>query len=176
VIRVAQLTHEILDEVGAQNLVKTSGKTGLHIYVPLGAQYRYEQARQFAHLIVQLVHRQLPDITSLERHPKKRRGKIYLDYLQNSRGQTLAAPYSLRPKPGAPVSTPLDWSELHPDLSPQDFNYYNIQERLKARVTYSITWAPVLTCLQTASTRADFRAPIKGRLGGIYRPNKGKPV
>jgi bifunctional non-homologous end joining protein LigD len=70
-------------------------------------------------------------VTSIERSPSKRQGKVYLDYLQNRRGQTLAAPYSIRPKPGAPVSTPLLWEEVKPGLDPSNFNMRNIEDRLK---------------------------------------------
>jgi bifunctional non-homologous end joining protein LigD len=133
VIQVAQVVHTILRQAGADSQVKTSGKTGLHVYVPLDAEYSYETARQFARRVVEWVNQQSPRLTSLERSPKKRKGKVYLDYLQNSRGQTLAAPYSLRPRPGAPVSTPLDWDELAPGLSPLDFNYNNIRQRLADR-------------------------------------------
>jgi bifunctional non-homologous end joining protein LigD len=73
----------------------------------------------------------LPSTTSLERSPKKRKKKIYLDFLQNRKGQTLAAPYSLRPRTGAPVSTPLKWSEVKRGLDPKDFTMQNIFKRLE---------------------------------------------
>src|SRR6185503_2167771 len=97
---------------------KTSGATGLHIYVPLGAKYDYDVAREFAELIAHMVHERVPKITSILRLPAKRQGKVYLDFLQNRKGQTLAAPYSARPHPGAPVSTPLEWSEVNEKLDP----------------------------------------------------------
>jgi len=84
-----------------------------------------------AELIVQLVHERIPSFTSLERNPSKRKKKIYLDYLQNRTIQTIAAPYSLRPKPGATVSTPLQWKELKKGLTPQQFTIHNIMDRLK---------------------------------------------
>src|SRR4029077_18554030 len=100
------------------------------IYIPLGAAYSYDQSRMLAELIVQLVHQQIPSFTSLERSPAKRKKKIYLDYLQNRSIQTIAAPYSLRPKPGATVSTPLHWEEVKKGLSPKNFTIFNILDRI----------------------------------------------
>ncbi|MBX4189870.1 non-homologous end-joining DNA ligase [Candidatus Parcubacteria bacterium] len=133
VIEAAQVVHEVLDSMGAKHFVKTSGASGIHILIPLGAKYTYEQSRQFAHLIVQQVHEQLPKTTSLERSPADRKHKVYLDYLQNSRGQTMAAPYCVRPREGMPVSTPLDWSEVKQGLDPLDFTVKNILSRLEKK-------------------------------------------
>ncbi|HSR48318.1 MAG TPA: DNA ligase D [Anaerolineales bacterium] len=130
IVAVAQTTHEILETAGAESFVKTSGATGLHIYVPLGARYTYEQGRQFASLVAHLVHARHPKLTSLERKPSSRKGKMYLDAYQNRRGQTLAAPYSIRPLNGAPVSTPLRWNELQPGLRPGAFTIKTVRERL----------------------------------------------
>jgi bifunctional non-homologous end joining protein LigD len=131
VINVAQVVRKILDAIGAKSNVKTSGSSGIHIYIPLGAQYNYDQSKQLAELVVNMVHQEMPDITSVERSPAKRKGLIYLDYLQNRQTQTAAAPYSLRPKPGVPVSTPLDWSEVKKGLTPTTYNASNIWDRLK---------------------------------------------
>jgi bifunctional non-homologous end joining protein LigD len=132
VMDVARTTHEILQTIGAESLVKTSGATGIHIYVPLGARYDYEQARTFGRLVAHLVQARHPRITSLERVPAARKGKMYVDVYQNRRGQTLAAPYSIRPRDGAPVSTPLRWEELQPGLSPTDFTIKTLRRRLDA--------------------------------------------
>jgi bifunctional non-homologous end joining protein LigD len=131
VVKVALTVHEFLEESGAENYIKTSGKTGLHICIPLGAKYDYDQTRQFANIITHLVNAHLPEITSVERKPNKRKGLIYLDHLQNRRGQTLAAPYSLRPRPKATVSTPLKWEEVRPGLRPEQFHIKNIQKRVE---------------------------------------------
>jgi bifunctional non-homologous end joining protein LigD len=131
VIEVANVVKEILDSIGADSYPKTSGSTGIHIYIPLGGKYSYDQSKQLAELIVHLVHHEKLSITSLERSPAKRKGKIYLDYLQNRLAQTAAAPYSLRPKPGVPVSTPLDWSEVKKGLTPTTYTAYNLFDRLK---------------------------------------------
>lgn len=130
VVDVARTTREILETAGAESFVKTSGATGLHIYVPLGARYTYEQGRQFASLVAHLVHARHPKLTSLERKPSSRKGKMYLDAYQNRRGQTLAAPYSIRPINGAPVSTPLRWEELQPGLHPGTFTIRTMRDRL----------------------------------------------
>jgi bifunctional non-homologous end joining protein LigD len=142
VIQVALVVHRVLNESCEKNYCKTSGKTGLHIFVPLKAKYPYEQVRQFAELIAKIVHRELPEITSLERSPAKRKDKIYIDYLQNRYGQTLSAPYSVRPAPGAPVSTPLKWGEVKKGLRPEDFTIFTIFDRLEA---YGDLWKPVIT-------------------------------
>lgn len=130
VIETAQVTKEILDTFEVPAYCKTSGSSGIHIYVPTGAQYSYEQVRDFANLIMQLVQQRLPNITTLERALRKRGAKIYLDYLQNRMGQTVASVYSVRPKPGATVSMPIEWDELTPDLSLKDFTIHNALLRL----------------------------------------------
>jgi bifunctional non-homologous end joining protein LigD len=134
VVEVARAVKDVLDEAGATCFPKTSGATGMHIYVPLGANYTYDQARDFAHIIASRAHDLVPGITSLERSLSKRsKDHIYIDYLQNGRGQTLACAYSLRPKPGAPVSTPLDWKEVKKGLHPTDFNIRNMRSRVEKK-------------------------------------------
>ena len=132
VIETANIVKKVLDELEVDAYCKTSGSTGLHIYIPLGAKYSYEQSRQLAELIVHFVHDEIPGFTSIERNPAKRQKKVYLDYLQNRTIQTLAAPYSLRPKDGATVSTPLHWDEVKKGLSTSDFTIFNIIDRVKS--------------------------------------------
>lgn len=132
VVETAQVIKKILDSAGAKSYPKTSGSTGLHIYIPLGAKWGYDESKDLAETVVKLAHRELAKLTSLERDPAKRKGKIYLDYLQNRETQTAAAPYSLRPKPGVPVSTPLHWDEVKKGLNPKAFTATIIFERLKA--------------------------------------------
>jgi bifunctional non-homologous end joining protein LigD len=141
VIEAAQVVKQVLDDLDVESFCKTSGSTGLHIYIPLGAKYDYDQSRQLAELLVTQVHHEIPSFTSLERSPAKRKTKIYLDYLQNRTVQTIAAPYSLRPKPGATVSTPLHWEEVKKGLTIQDFNIKNIHDRLKE---VGDIWKPVM--------------------------------
>lgn len=141
VITVALEVKKVCDEWGVACLPKTSGKTGIHIYVPLGTKYSYEQAKNFAHLLVLEINKRLPKLTSVERMPAKRPHRIYLDFLQNREGQTLAAPYSLRPTPDASVSMPLHWDEIKPGLKPADFTIKNAHKRLDA---VGDLWKPVL--------------------------------
>jgi bifunctional non-homologous end joining protein LigD len=140
-IKVAQEVKKVLDLSCEKSYIKTSGKRGLHIFIPLGGKYDYDQIKDFSHLLVQIVNSRLPDITSIERIPKKRGGKIYLDYLQNNLGQTLAAPYSIRPARGATVSTPLKWSEVKTGLDPTKFTIKTIFQRLKK---YGDIWEGIL--------------------------------
>ncbi|MES2809258.1 MAG: DNA ligase D [Bacteroidota bacterium] len=131
VIEAALEVKKVLDALGVPSYPKTSGSTGMHIYIPLGAKYDYDQSQMFAKIVVSLVHKQIPDYTSLERMVSKRKGKMYLDFLQNRPGATIAGPYSLRPKPGATVSMPLAWDEVKPGLTMRDFTIHNTFDRLK---------------------------------------------
>ena len=134
VIDTANVIGELLKKAGAASFPKTSGATGIHIYVPLGAKYTYDQAKDFAHMIAMMAHEQLQDFTSLERSLSKRgKSNIYIDFLQNRKGQTLACAYSLRPKPSATVSTPLEWSEVKKGLQPSDFTFKNILDRIEKK-------------------------------------------
>jgi bifunctional non-homologous end joining protein LigD len=133
VIETAHVIHDILNKAQVPSYCKTSGATGLHIYIPLHAEYTYEQVKNFAEIIVRMAEEQLPKIATVERDLKKRGGRIYLDYLQNRKGQTLASVYSLRPKPGAGVSTPLEWKEVKPGLQPTDYNIFNTLKRLEKK-------------------------------------------
>lgn len=131
VIEAAQVTKKVLDAAGIDSYCKTSGSTGLHVYFPLGAKYSYEHSKEFARLVVQHVHQEIPAFTTLERMMAARRGRMYLDFLQNRTQATIAAPYSVRPKPGATVSAPLRWDEVKKGLSTQDFTIRNMAARLK---------------------------------------------
>lgn len=121
VIKAAQVLHRICDEIQLPNYVKTTGKTGLHILVPLGRQMTYEQSRVLGELLARLVIRELRDTTTITRVINKRGEKVYLDYMQNRHGQLIVAPFSVRPLPGASVSMPLTWSEVNDDLDPRQF-------------------------------------------------------
>ncbi|MBD8083791.1 DNA ligase D [Chryseobacterium sp. GCR10] len=134
VIETAQQVKEVLDLIKIKGYCKTSGSTGIHIYIPMGGGYDYDQVKDFALILMQQVHEKLPKITTLERSLQKRDDKkIYLDYLQNRQGQTLASVYSLRPKEGAAVSMPVEWDELKKGLKPTDFNIENALERIKSK-------------------------------------------
>jgi bifunctional non-homologous end joining protein LigD len=155
VIEVALVTKKLLDISCEKSYVKTSGKTGIHIYIPLGGKYSYDQIREFARLIATTVHTRIPEITSIERDPKKRKKKIYVDFLQNRIGQTLAAPYSIRPIAGANASAPLEWKEVKKGLKPEKFTIKNIEKRLKTKgdlwknlLTDSVNLTEAIKCLE----------------------------
>ncbi len=130
VIEAANVTHQILDAAGIANHCKTSGSTGLHIYIPLGKKYTYEESKEFARLIATLVNDQIPGYTSIERAIANRNGKLYIDFLQNRPQATVACAYSLRPKPGATVSMPLHWDEVKKGLKMSNFNIKNAIARM----------------------------------------------
>lgn len=130
VITAAQVTKQILDELGIESFCKTSGSSGMHIYIPFNNKYTYEESKEFARIIATLVHNEIPEFTSIERLTTKRHGKMYVDFLQNRPHATVAAPYSLRPKSGAPISMPLKWEEVKTGLKITDFNIHNAFDRI----------------------------------------------
>ncbi len=124
VIEVARAIHQLCKEIELPTYIKTSGSTGLHVLVPLDGRFDYAMSRALGELLSQVVVARLPEITTLTRTIADREGKVYLDYLQNRRGQLLVAPFSVRPIDGAPVSTPLKWSEIKKGL---DIHRYTIR-------------------------------------------------
>jgi bifunctional non-homologous end joining protein LigD len=132
-VTTAKKVKEVLDGLGIKGYLKTSGGKGLHVFIPIKPKYTYEQSRDFSHIISMHVHDALPDITSLERMPKKRIGKVYLDFLQNGKGKTMACAYSLRPREGATASTPLDWDELDSKFDLKKYNINTLPKRVKAK-------------------------------------------
>jgi bifunctional non-homologous end joining protein LigD len=131
VIRTAIVLHRVCESVGLPNYVKTTGKTGLHIMLPLGRQCTYEQSRMLGELLARVVLRELNDIATITRHVTKRGDKVYLDYLQNRHGQTIVAPFSARPLAGATVSMPLLWDDVNETLDPKAFTIHNAPERME---------------------------------------------
>ena len=130
-VEAALKTKEVFDRMQLEAFIKTSGSKGLHIYCYLGAKYDYDFVKIFAEYTANLIHQELPDTTSVERSPAKRKNKIYIDFLQNRRGQTVACPYSVRPKPGATVSAPLHWHEVNDELKLSNYTIYNMADRVK---------------------------------------------
>lgn len=141
VIDTALVIKEILDEIAVPGYCKTSGATGLHIYIPLAGKYDYDEAKTFAEIVAVIANNRIPDITSIERVVAKRNNKVYIDFLQNRKGQTIAAPYSVRPQKMATVSAPLKWEEVNDQLSPQMFTIKNFLLRLEK---LGDLWQPVL--------------------------------
>ena len=130
VVRLARAFGKVLRGIGLRPLLKTSGASGLHIYVPLEPRYPYGAVRQFCEAVSVHVASEHPEIATVERSVAKRRGRVYLDYMQNRRGQTIVPPYAARPVAAASVSAPLDWDELDADLAPDRFTIRNMPERL----------------------------------------------
>ncbi len=132
VCRSALVIRELLDQLGLRCYPKLSGATGLQLYLPIKPYYTYGQARAFVEQVCRQAHTLLPDITTVERKIDQRRGKLYLDYLQNVYGKTLAAVYSPRPRPGAPVSIPLEWTEVEAGFpEPGDYTLTGLLDRLQ---------------------------------------------
>jgi bifunctional non-homologous end joining protein LigD len=130
VVTVALALRGILESLEVPSYVKTSGKTGLHIFIPLGARYSYEQTRAFAQLLATVGVEAEPRIATVARPLHARGGKVYVDWGQNGRGQTVVAPFSVRPLPGAPISCPLTWGEVTPRLDPTRFTVKTARARL----------------------------------------------
>ena len=131
VVKTAQVLHRICEDIGLPNYVKTTGKTGLHILIPLGRQMTYEQCRVLGELLARLVIRELKQTTTITRVINKRGEKVYLDYLQNRHGQLIVAPFSVRPLPGATVSMPLLWEEVNDTLDPRAFTIKTAVTRME---------------------------------------------
>jgi len=131
VIEIALAIRRLCRKIELPSFVKTSGSSGLHVLLPLGGACTFEQSRGLGQLIAQIICRQLPDIATITRNPERRGGKVYIDFVQNGRGRLLVAPFSVRPLPAAPVSTPLRWSEVKPGLDLRDHNIRSLPERLK---------------------------------------------
>ncbi len=158
VLEVAAAVKKVLEDLNLQGFPKTSGATGLQVYIPLKRVYTYNQVRDIIEFICTLVKEKVPALTTMERMVAKRGMKVYLDYLQNLWGKTINAPYSVRPVAGACVSTPLTWNEvLSGRISPSDFNIKNIMTRLES---VGDLFAPVLKEEQSAA--------------GLLRSMKGK--
>jgi bifunctional non-homologous end joining protein LigD len=132
VVEIALFLHSLCEDLGLPHYVKTSGSSGLHVLIPLGRQMTYDQSVTLGELIARTVVTTLPKISTIERTVKKRGGKVYVDFLQNREGQLMAAPFSVREKPGATVSTPLRWKEVGPKLAIADHTIANVPKRMKA--------------------------------------------
>lgn len=131
--QIALAIGDLLTQLGLQGQVKTSGATGLQIFVPVKPIYSYPQIRDFVHACSHLIQRKFSCWTTLERTITKRQGKIYLDYLQNARGQTIVAAYSLRAQPTPTFSQPLLWEDLERTIDPRVFSMESLPEAGKSR-------------------------------------------
>jgi len=133
VVEVAKALRVLCEQIELPNFVKTSGSSGLHIMLPLGRQVSYEQSRSLGELLARVVVAELPEIATITRHVARRGGKVYVDYLQNISGQLIASPFSARPLPGAPVSTPLEWREVTKKLDIRAFTIRTVPARMSKR-------------------------------------------
>jgi bifunctional non-homologous end joining protein LigD len=131
VVQVARALKKILDELELPSYPKTSGATGLHVLLPMGQRYTHEEVRTFARLLATMVVETLPEISTVVRAIKGRGGKVYVDFGQNGHGNTIVAPYSVRPLPGAPAACPLRWDEVNARLDPARFTIRTIPERFE---------------------------------------------
>jgi len=129
-IAVALLLKEKLDQLGLQPYIKTSGKKGFHIVIPIVREYTYGRTREFAHVIGQFLARESEIVVS-EFSETKTPNKVFMDYTQNSHGKTMVIPYGLRATPDATASTPLEWKEVKKGLKPESLNLFSVVKREK---------------------------------------------
>jgi len=166
VVRCALVLRRLCESIGMPSYVKTTGKTGLHILLPLGRQCTYEQSRTLGELIARVMLREVGDIATITRHVTKRGDKVYIDYLQNRHGQLIVAPFSVRPLPGATVSMPLTWDEVNDSLDPKAFTIKNAVERME-----KLGRDPVLAALDD---KPDLPSVLQ-RLSAVLTTPEGKP-
>jgi bifunctional non-homologous end joining protein LigD len=164
VVRVARALRDVCEEIDLPTFVKTSGSTGLHVLVPLGRQLSWELARALGELLARVVVRELPEIATIERVVGRRGGKVYVDYVQNGRGRLIVGPFSARPLPGAPVSTPLRWREVTQGLEPARFTIATVPRRMR-----SLGEDPMASVLDAAP---DFQGALE-KLAGRVDPASG---
>ena len=161
VVRTAVVLRKVCESIALPSYVKTTGKTGLHILLPLGRQCTYAQSRTLGELLARVVLRELNDVATITRHVSKRGDKVYLDYLQNRHGQTIVAPFSVRPLPGATVSMPLEWDEVNQSLDPRAFTIRTALERMQRLGT-----DPVLPVLEAKPDLAQVLERLAGVMAG----------
>lgn len=161
VIAIARHVHQLLTTLGLPHYVKTSGQSGLHILLPTAPRMTHAQAKSLAEILARVAAAELPEIATTARSLRDRRGKVYIDYLQNGRGKTIAAPFCVRPKPGAPVSMPLRWAQITKRLDPQRFT---IKSALAKARRWTDPLAAILTDRVTAANVAEAVDRIQTRL------------
>lgn len=134
IVDAALLVKRVLDRVGLEGYPKTTGGDGLHVYIPVEPVYSYDETRTFAELIARLVFQENPDLFTTPRSViKRKKNRVYFDYLQNAKSKTIAAPYVLRAYSGAPVATPLEWAEVKHGLHPSQFHIRNARARFREK-------------------------------------------
>jgi bifunctional non-homologous end joining protein LigD len=161
VIRCAKVLRALCESIEIPSYVKTTGKTGLHILLPLARQCTYAQSRTLGELLARVALAELGDIATITRHVTKRGAKVYIDYLQNRHGQTIVAPFSVRPLPGATVSMPLTWDEVDDGLDPRAFTIRTALERMER-----LTSDPVRPVLEAKPDLGRVLERLGSRLSG----------
>ena len=147
VLQVALVVKEVADEIGLKAFPKTSGSSGIHIYVPLKATNEYDKVAEFARLFASEVARRAPQIATVERTIAKRKStQVYVDWMQNARGKSLASAFTARAKPKASVSMPLTWKQIEKGVKIVDFTITNVPELLKKK---GDPWADFFKSRQT---------------------------
>jgi bifunctional non-homologous end joining protein LigD len=161
VVQIALHIHELCESIRLPNYIKTSGSTGLHILIPLGSQCTFEQCRMLAQVIATLTSSALHDIATIERAMRARKGRVYIDFLQNGHGRLLVSPFCVRPRPGAPVSTPLRWDEVHEKLDHRALTIRTVPPRMER-----LGEDPLLPVLTDKPDLQRVLAELLGRLEG----------
>ena len=131
-VGVAYHLKDLFDDLRIESFIKTSGKTGLHIFVPIANLYTYEQTRSFAEVIGKILLRRYPEKTTVEWDTTKRKGKVFFDHNQNARGKTIASVFSVRPTESATVSMPIKWNNLS-SVFPTDYTILNVPDILNKK-------------------------------------------
>ena len=162
VVDVGRWVHDELERFGVPSVPKTSGATGMHVYVPLRSRTSYETSRLFAEIVATAVASKHPRVATVERALRDRGRRVYVDYLQNSRGKTLATAYSARATDDAGVSTPLTWAEVEASVDRRDFTVRTIEARLRRVGDH---WATL-----RRARGADLQAVVSASPTGAARP------
>jgi bifunctional non-homologous end joining protein LigD len=152
VIQAARKMRELLDDLGLESFVKTSGGKGLHVVVPIVRRSDWGEARAFTKAVAERLARGAPQRYLATMSKSRRKGRIFIDYLRNARGATAVAPYSTRARDGAPVSAPLAWDELTPEIGPATYTVRNVPDRLES--ARRDPWEGFFQVRQTLSARA----------------------
>jgi len=138
--KAGKILLEVLEALGVRSYPKTSGSRGLHVFVPLRRGPTQDEVRAFAASVGKILAKKAPQLVTVEMSKAKRRGRVFADALRNAFGQTIVSPYSVRRRPLAPISTPLDWSEVDPKLEPSVFNIRTFEQRLSGPNPWADFW------------------------------------
>jgi bifunctional non-homologous end joining protein LigD len=183
VLKIALAIHALCGKIGLPDYIKTSGATGLHVLLPLGGQCTYAESRTLGEILAKTIEKELPDIATTARALSARSGKVYVDYLQNGHGKTIAGPFSARPVVAASCSAPLSWSEVGAKLDPKNYTLKSLPARMQKLKKDPL--APVLTdkpdlqgalarlAEARAADRADLRAADRAVAGTL--PTRSRP-